>query len=146
MYKTYRVLGHTADVSLEIYGRTIENLFINSVKGLFHIILPNVNAAKSSIPAKHRRKFSKIILNAATNEELLVQWLNEFIYIFFTKKLWPIYVRIDLLKAGKIASKVIFDKIKDKSYINKEVKAATYHNIKIVKSRYKLKTKVIFDV
>lgn len=136
----YRQIEHTADVGLEIYGNTIRELFLNSVKGLFHLISPGLEVAK------RRRHPISIELEAPTQEELLVHWLNEFIYNFFVKGLFPKAIRINELKGKNIEAEVEFANCSKAQKISLEIKAATYHDLSIQRINNKYQARVIFDV
>lgn len=136
----YRQIEHTADVGLEIYGNTIRELFLNSVKGLFHLISPGLKTTKG------RRNPVTIELEAPTPEELLVHWLNEFIYNFFVKGLFPKAIRINELKGKNIEAEVEFANYSKAQKISLEIKAATYHDLSIQRINNKYQARVIFDV
>lgn len=144
----FRELEHTADVGLEIYGSTISELFINSVKGLFHLISSRLEKEV----VQPRKKFSKnqpkvvIKLSTSNQEELLNYWLNEFIYIFFVKDLFPKIIQITALTKKTIRAEVEFSKRSKEIRLNLEIKAATYHNLSIKKVGNYYQASVIFDV
>lgn len=141
----FKVIEHTADIGLEISGRTLPELFLNSTKGLLHLVAPKKILSKESGPFPNLRHLDIIELNAATDEELLVYWLNEFIYYIFVKNKYPNKIEIDSLKDSKIRARVDFDKI-NKSGISIEIKAATYHQLYIKKVESFYQARVIFDV
>lgn len=138
----YRQIEHTADVGLEIYGSSINELFINSVKGLFYLISPRLKVARAEIP----RSPSILELDSPTQEELLVHWLNEFIYNFFVKGLFPKAIRINELKGKNIEAEVEFANYSKAQRISLEIKAATYHDLSIQRINNKYQARVIFDV
>lgn len=142
----YRQIEHTADVGLEIYGNSIEGLFINGIKGLFHLISPELEVANE--PKVFPEKWHPIVieLNASTQEEILIHWLNEFIYNFFVKGLFPKRLGISVLTEKNIRAEVEFNKYTKALNINLEIKAATYHDLSIKRVDTKYQTRVIFDV
>lgn len=141
----YRQIEHTADVGLEIYGGSIGELFINAVKGLFHLISPGLEIAKQ--PQVFQEGSPSVIeLSALDKEELLVHWLNEFIYDFFVKGIFPQTIRIDLLKGKNLRAEAGFSRYSKELKINLEIKAATYHNLSIKNINNRYQVRVIFDV
>lgn len=145
--ESYKILEHTADVGLIINGSTLPELFLNAVKGLFHIVSPalGVCAGPQDVfpSAKH---LAVVELKAAAEEELLVYWLNEFVYYFFVKDLFPKRIEIDNLEKGEIRARVDFGKRTGTIQIATEVKAATYHQLSIKRKDTNFKAQVIFDV
>ena len=137
--KKYEFIEHTADVGVRVYGKTLEELFINSAEALFHLITDYK-------PRKvHERE---IFLEGHTLEDLLAYWLNELVSIFFTYRFIPKSYNIAINeKKRKIWGKLIGDYLDPMvAKIKIEVKAATYHNLKIERIKTGFKVEIIFDV
>jgi len=139
--KRFELIEHTADIGLRIYGKSLEDLFANAAKGLFSLILDN----------SPKEKNQEILnLKADDLEELLVTWLNELITLFFAFKFLPARYELKIETDKKEASLIAtilgqeFDPYKNK--IKTEVKAATYHNLKVEKTAEGYIAEVIFDV
>ena len=138
MEREFEIIDHTADVGIIAHGADIKQAFANAAKGLFSLIteLENVDEVL------HR----DIELTASDQESLLVEWLNELIYLFDTENI--IFKRFDItqlnhtrLKARSYGEKV--DKSKHK--LKTGVKAATYHMLGINQDDG-CKVQVIFDI
>jgi SHS2 domain-containing protein len=140
--KKYEILEHTADIRVRIYGKTIKDLFKNAALALFGLIAEYKPRLK---------KEKEIKLEAQNQEELLVNWLNELISIFYAYKFLPASFKIIIKKEndfvaldGKIKGED-FDPYENKK-INMEIKAATYYNLKIEKGKGGFVAEVVFDV
>jgi SHS2 domain-containing protein len=138
MIKKFEVLDHTADVGIIAYGADLKQAFANAGKGLFSII--------ASPGGVEERLHRDIELNAADEESLLVDWLNELVYYFDTEGI--LFKRFDIielnnnhLKARGYGEKA--DSARHKLKIG--VKAATYHMLKIEKNGG-CRVQVIFDI
>lgn len=140
--KKFEIIEHTADLGIRVYGRTLEELFNNAAIGLFGFMTEH----------RPKRKIEeKIILEAEDYEELLVTWLNELISMFFTYKFLPSRYGIKITR-DEPQEKVLegtllgeeFDPYSNK--ISQEIKAATYHNLKVEKIGKKWQAEIIFDV
>jgi len=138
MEKEFEIVDHTADVGIRAYGASVNQAFANAAKALFSLIteLDNVDEVL------HR----DIELVAPDQESLLVEWLNELIYLFDTENI--IFKRFDItrlnstrLKARGYGEKV--DSSKHKLKIG--VKAATYHMLKVDKTNG-CQVQVLFDI
>jgi len=138
MEREFEIVDHTADVGIRAYGASINQAFANAAKALFSLIteLDNVDEVL------HR----DVELVAPDQESLLVEWLNELIYIFDTENI--IFKRFDItrlnstrLKARGYGEKV--DSSKHKLKIG--VKAATYHMLKVDKTNG-CQVQVLFDI
>jgi len=129
-----RVVNHTADIGIEVYGDTIEDLFLNSAEGLYEITGLQYDGEEKSLEIK---------IKGDEIEELLVKFLNELIYLMETKNIAGKIEKLTIEK-GYILSAIL--KVKKIKSIGKEIKAATYHNLKIKKSGDGFKTTIIFDL
>ncbi len=138
MEKEFEIIDHTADVGIIAYGADMSEAFANAAKALFSLITELDDVAE----VEHR----DIELTAPDQESLLVEWLNELIYLFDAEQI--IFKRFDIaqlndthLKARSYGYKVENSKHK----LKMGVKAATYHMLKIDKSNGG-KAQVLFDI
>ncbi|MBL7068874.1 MAG: archease [Candidatus Omnitrophica bacterium] len=137
--KRYEIINHTADIGIKVYGKSLEELFINAASGMFEIIA-DLDGLKPSTSIK-------VKLEAQNDEELLVAWLDELIYNFYTKKIIFSEFKISSLSAAKIEAEAIGKHIGDKkSRLKTEIKAATYHDLKIEKESGNYQVQIIFDI
>jgi len=141
MNRKFELIEHTADVGVRVYGKNIEELFQNCACALFSLLTD----AKSS---KNSKK--EVILEGQILEDLLVSWLNELISLFFACKFLP--ADYSVIIEEKNGLKVLKAKVKGSEFdpysnkINMEIKAATYHNLKIKKQGKSWQVDIIFDV
>jgi len=138
MDKDFEILDHTADVGIIAYGTDMKQAFANAARGLFSLI--------TELDDVHEVLHRDIKVSAADEESLLVQWLNELIYLFDTeniifKRFEIIHLNNTLLKARSYGEKV--DRTRHK--LKTGVKAATYHMLKINKDDGG-KVQVLFDI
>ena len=138
MKKDFEIVNHTADVGIIAYGADVNQAFANAAKALFSLITELDNVEE----VLHR----DIELTAPDQESLLVEWLNELIYLFDTENI--IFNRFDItgltktrLKARSYGEKVDSSKHRLKT----GVKAATYHMLKVDKDGG-YKVQVLFDI
>ena len=138
MEKDFEIVDHTADVGIIAYGADMNQAFANAARALFSLIteLDDVDEVL------HR----DTELTAPDEESLLVEWLNELIYLFDVENI--LFKRFDItqldntrLKARSYGEKV--DSSKHKLKIG--VKAATYHMLKVDKDDG-CKVQVLFDI
>ena len=137
----FEFIEHTADFGIRVYGKTLPELFVNSAQALFSIILEY----------KPQAKIQKTIeLEEDNLENLYVDWMNELISQFFADKFLPAQYSVNI--ESKPESSILKADIKGESFnpyereINKEIKAATYHNLKVEKTDQGYAAEVIFDV
>ena len=138
MEKDFEIIDHTADVGIIAYGADIKQAFANAARALFSLITELDDVEE----VLHR----DIELIAPDQEGLLVEWLNELIYLFDVENI--IFKRFEItelnntqLKARSYGEKVDSSKHKLKTGI----KAATYHMLRIDKANV-CKVQVLFDI
>lgn len=137
----FEFIEHTADLGLRVYGTTLEDLFKNYATILFNLL------------TDHRPKniiTKKITLQAQTLTELLADWLNELLSLFFADKFLPQEYRLKITddKGGKILqAEVLGEHLEWKVIkLKREIKAATYHNLKLEERNQGYLAEVVFDV
>ena len=138
--KDFELFEHTADIGLRVYGRDLAELFANAARGLFSLIT-------DFDPPQAKEK--TITLKATSSEGLLIDWLSELISGFFAYKFLPkrYNIRIEQDKESTLEAHLLgaeYDPYARK--INMEVKAATYHGLKIEKTQEGYIAEVIFDI
>ena len=137
--KRYEQFSHTADIGVRVFGRTLKELFDNAAFAMFDI-LADLDGLKGEI-------VQEIELTAPNYEELLISWLDELLYNFYTKSV--IFYKFEILDLAE-------DFIKAKAHgravganrnrLKTEIKAATYYNLKIIKTDDYYEVDIIFDV
>lgn len=139
MKKNYSLIEHTADIGIKVRGRTKNELFKNSALAVFDII-----AEKKPAKNKIRRNIT-VKLKADSLGSLLIEWLNELISLSGARRL--IFEHFKILSLEDNQLKAIISGVPDKDYrVNVEIKAATYHQLKIKKTVGGWLAEVIFDV
>jgi SHS2 domain-containing protein len=137
--KPFKIIEHTADIGIESFGKTKEEAFENAALGMFSIIadLKNITISAS---------FS-LDIEGTDDESLLVNWLNELIYLHETKNILLSQFKIaflpDFCLRGHVYGEII-NPVQHK--IKSVIKAVTFNEIKVVKKIKHWKTRVIFDV
>ena len=137
--KPFEIVDHTADIGIVAYGADLRDLFTNAALGLFNLM------ADLDDIGEHVKREVKV--SADDVEVLLVEWLNELIYIFEVDHILFKKFVINELSGNRIVATCFGEKTKQGQHIVKrEIKAATYHMLKIEKDNGRYKVQIIFDV
>ncbi len=137
--KRFEIVDHTADIAIKAYGNTLKELFENAALGMFNIIA-DLEGIKSSTEVDIR-------VEAPDEEELLVEWLEELLYNFYTKNIIFSEFKIAELTDTKLTARAKGRFIgENKNRLKAEIKAATRHEVKINKIDGKYETQIVFDV
>lgn len=138
MAKNYQIFEHTADIGIRVKAGDLKELFRQAAQAVFDII------AERQKPALKQQEL-KIKQNADTIEELFVNWLNELLSLSAVNGLIFNDFRINELDENHLKAVAFGGDIKNYK-VNVEVKAATYHNLKIEKVSTCYQVEVILDV
>jgi SHS2 domain-containing protein len=135
----YKIIDHTADMGLIIYGSDMEKLFSNAAFSVFSLIVE----PESIIPKLQRY----VRVSAENYESLLIEWLNELIYLFDAEHILFNSFQIRNLSNNQLIA-ICYGELVDRlrHNIKREVKAATYHMLKIDRQKSGYKAEVIFDL
>ena len=137
--KTYEVIEHTADIGIRVKAKSLKQLFVNAGLAIFDII-----AEKKSSPKPKQEKIS-IRQRGENIEELLVNWLDELLFLTATREIVFTGFSIKKIDAGLVEA--VGTAVAGKNYrINTEIKAATYHKLKVSKTKSGWQAEVILDV
>lgn len=136
--KKYEQIDISGDAGLRVRGENLEALFENAAEGMFTLITDI-----QQIPETKQTAFT---LKADSNEDALVQWLNELVFLYdtygFIGKMYKITLQADTLKAEVSGGQ--FDPDRHESRLL--IKAATYHNLSLTKTNSHWEATVIFDI
>ena len=139
MNKDFEFIEHTADIGLVAYGADMKQVFANAARGLFSLI--------TELDAVSEKKKRDIQVSAPDREALLVNWLNELIYLFEAKGILFNRFEITNITDGELKAIAYGEKINlAKHELKTQVKAATYHLLKIEQKDDGWRAQVIFDV
>lgn len=135
---SYRYINHTADLGIEVRGKTLKELFINTARAIFETQL------KGEILSTERLK---IEITSPSLEELIVEWCRELLYNFAVKGFIPKDYKIKITKDHHLAAHLEGDRFDSKRHkIKLEIKNPTYHNLSIKKLARDYLATIIFDV
>lgn len=135
----YRLFDHTADLGVEVFGATINELFVNSAFALFDL-LTNLD--------KLRRTVEYNV--TATGEDLNDLWVNylrECLYLWSSEGFLAVGCTVESIDKQRVVAKMqgeVFDSARHT--IKQEIKAVTYHHASVITTPQGWVGRVIFDV
>ena len=138
MERGFAFLEHTADVGILACGTDLKEAFVNAARAMFSLItdLDEVNEVASRT----------IEITPSSPENLLVDWLNELIFLFDVENM--LYKRFDIREFQPTRLKaVVYGEKADTSRheIKTGIKAATYHML-LVEEKDTCRVRVFFDI
>lgn len=137
--KSFELLEHTADLCIKVKSDSLSGLFEAAAEGLLSNIFDGIELLEK--PEK-----LSVAVKGEDAEELLVKFLNDLIYTFYSRKRLP-KGNFNFIKFDNYELKAEADFLYVESFsANFEIKAVTYGNIKIEKKNNLFETMVIADV
>jgi len=135
----YEQIDHTGDIGLKIYGESLEELFENAATGMFSII-----ADLRKVRPEIKRD---VQVEGGDLQQLLVNWLSELNFLFCTEGNLFCQFKVTELAENHmqaIAQGEVYDPTRHNLFT--EIKAVTYHQLKIEREGQTWKAQVIFDL
>ena len=137
--RRFKVLDHTADVGLRVYGRDLKELFENAGIGLFSLIT-DLRKVRCQVE-------KQIEIWRENPERLMVEWLNELLYFHDVDHLLFKRFSLDRVDEAGLRGKAEGEPFQDRVHVVKtEVKAVTYHQIQVRREDTKWKAQIFFDL
>ncbi|MFA6320808.1 MAG: archease [Candidatus Omnitrophota bacterium] len=137
--KRYEQFEHTADIGIRVFGKDLKELFENAALGMFDLIA-DLDGIKAPIE-------ESVEVDGDTSEELLVAWLDELLYRFYTKEIIFSKFQIDSLSGNSMKAKVFGRPVSvNRNRLKTEIKAVTYSDLRIAKGSSGYQVEIIFDV
>lgn len=130
------IIDHTADWALQVYGRTLTDLFIHAAQGMTSLMV----ADPATIGLTERLA---VELDAYDAESLLVDWLTELAYWAETEQMVGRVFEITSISPTHLNAAVHGGKADE---LQKHIKAVTFHNLEIIEMEDGLEVTIVFDV
>ncbi len=121
MYETFE---HTADIGLRARAADLDGLFTEAARAFFSVVVENYDDVRPT------DEFA-ISVTADNLEDLLYDWLAELLYLFDTAHV--LLARFEVaVRNGSLTATLGGEPIDtDRHRLDREVKAITYHELKV---------------
>jgi SHS2 domain-containing protein len=137
--KSFEFMDHTGDLGVIAYGETCADLFCHAAEAFFEIITEPEN-----IRGHDSRNIS---LEARGLEDLLVTWLNEFLYLFDTKSLLYRRFEIHRIDDHQLEATAWGEAYHANRHpIKTLIKAVTFHQLRIWEEEGIWRAQIVFDL
>jgi len=135
----FELFEHTADLGLRVQADSLEALFIDAARGLLAMLVANPEAVRP-LQAK------TIALTADEPSYLLFDWLSELLYAFETEKL--LFCEFDLqIHENQLTATCRGEPMDPNRHdMDHEVKAITYHGLKLEQNGNEWSAEIIVDI
>lgn len=141
--RVYRLLEHTADIRVRIVGRTLKDLFQNAVATLTDTL--------TDWKTVRKLRSARLRFREESLDLLLVRLLQEILFLFdargFVARRLE-FTRFDVTMTPKVLEARAWGErfSPDRHPPKTEIKAVTYHRLKVAKTRRGWVAEIVFDV
>jgi SHS2 domain-containing protein len=134
----YRTFDHTADLGVVIYGSDLYQLFVNAGTTLFLLIGGGAVGSSAALP---------VAVEGIGYEDLMVNWLGELLYLHQVKGyLFSTFI-IHRLDETLLRATVKGERYDTRRHeLLREIKAVTYHQLKIEQGQAGWTARMVFDI
>jgi SHS2 domain-containing protein len=135
---TFEILEHTADVGLRVRARTLEECFQVATWGLASIMgIDEANGEGETV---------EVDVRAGDIAALLADWLSEVLYVHEARDAAITSVEVRSVAGGRAEGAVILRSLGDRAPQGTQVKAVTYHQLRVAETPEGCEAQVYFDV
>jgi SHS2 domain-containing protein len=135
----FEVFEHTADIGLRVRAKTLPELFTDAASGLLTLIVDNLDAVQPK-----EQRFLR--LESESVDLLLFDWLEHLLFLFdadhWIAKEWSLAVDEKELRATLHGESLDLTR----HVMAHEVKAITYHGLKVWQENHEWFAEVIVDI
>jgi len=135
----FEIFEHTADIGIRVRAARLEGLFGDAAQGLFSIIAANLDAVR---PLQEMA----FTIAGERHDELLFDWLDELLFTFDTKRVLFAEFDVQFSPAGLTATARGEPIDRARHELNMEVKAITYHGLRVDREGDGWLAEVIVDI
>jgi SHS2 domain-containing protein len=135
LMSSFEEVEHTADRAFRVRGRTLAELLENAALAM--------SALDGVKPGAEPSITRDVEVNGVDRETLLVNWLNEILYMEQTRG--EVYDRFHVLEASDHHLRAQLHGGKSSSTVS-QIKAATFHNLEVKQGPDGLEATVVVDV
>jgi SHS2 domain-containing protein len=137
--RSFRVLDHTADIGIVVNGRDLKDLFANAGHAFFHLL--------TDLRKVRPRIERKVEIGAESLERMMVDWLSELLYLHDVENLLFKTFKVESVGKGGLKARVAGEPFQENVHVIKtEIKAVTYHQIRVAKENGGWRARIIFDL
>jgi SHS2 domain-containing protein len=136
---TFETFEHTADIGLRVRTESLDDLFAEAGRAFFSLIVANPEAIRPVQQVEFE-------LAGSRRDDLFFDWLSELLYTFATRRL--LLAEFDVrVRGGGLSALARGEPLDRRRHeLDLEVKAITYHGLKVEQAAGVWLAEVIVDI
>jgi SHS2 domain-containing protein len=135
----YEIFEHTADVGIRARAEDLKGLFEDAARGLFSCIVANLQEVR---PLQEMR----FTIAGERRDDMLFDWLAELLFAFDTQRVLLADFQVEFVGNGLEATARGEPIDRRRHQLEMEVKAITYHGLKVERDGDGWLAEVIVDI
>jgi len=136
---SYQIVDHTADLGIIVKGVDEKDVFIRAAQAMTDLMVEGDISKKTVI--------KDVSLQGEDFPDLMVRWLGEILYLFDGEKLIVNSIEIKSISPIKLESTLTLSSFEPEHHqVIREIKAVTYHQISVDKTKDGWQARIIFDI
>jgi len=147
MKNDFKQLPHTADISIRVYGDTLADLFRNALIGMFQVvgpIIPSCRVENDRVVCDKLPIEREVVVSAHDIESLLVDFLSEALYLSDVHN--EAYLDAQVKECSATHIEATLQGIGVEGFEEVELKAVTYHDLKVEHTAQGWQVVLVFDI
>lgn len=136
----FQVLSHPSDIGLKVAAKNLAQIFLRAVNGVYFLLF---GPAVFLPELKPQRKI--LTISGLDYEQLLIKLLNEIIFLATVKRQFSEKIDIKEISPKKLKVELVSRYLAKENVFLREIKSATYQNLKIVQKKSGFSVRIVFD-
>jgi SHS2 domain-containing protein len=128
-------IEHTADLALHVWGQDLVDLFTTAARGMFALVALPTDETVLAV--------RRVELRAPDVETLLVDWLNELLYLHEVEDIVVVESAFERLTRSRLEAEVRGAAVGER---RAHIKAVTFHNLAVTSGPEGYEAELVFDV
>ena len=135
----YECIDHTADLAIVVRAADLKHLFAEAGMALFDLLV--------RIHGERTSRSTVCTVDGVDPEDLMVNWLRELLYLYNGEEKAVSSIEIIDLAPTRVEARLTWIPMEfERDEVLMEIKAVTYHQIRVEKTGRGYEAQVVFDV
>jgi len=136
---SYQIVDHTADLGIIVKGVDEKDVFIQAAYAMTDLMVEGDISKKTVM--------KDVSLQGEDFPDLMVRWLGEILYLFDGENLIVNSIEIKSISPIQLKSTLTLSSFElEHHQVKREIKAVTYHQISVDKTKDGWQARIIFDI
>ena len=135
----FEIIDHTADLGIRVQAETFAGMLVDAAMALTSVLVANPDEIRPTVKVD-------LVVDASDLEDMMIDWLAEWLYRFSADRM--LFSRFEITRHnGHVAAQAWGEKVDpDRHRLDTEVKAITYHRLRVEQTDAGWVAEVILDL